>query len=228
VDGETLRDGFRLGDWLVLPSLNRLSRGGECRRLEPRVMDVLVALAAAEGRVIPPERLIDEVWARQFVAESTLTRAVTLLRQALGDDVHRPRYIETIARRGYRVVAEVAPIVAAGRGPADGVAAGPALAVLIGEQELELGEGVHVIGRDTDVELRVDSLKVSRRHARIVVHGGRATLEDLGSKNGTFLRGRRLAEPVLLADGDEICVGGQVLVVRDLARCVSTETEHPG
>jgi DNA-binding winged helix-turn-helix (wHTH) protein len=223
VDRDTQCDGFRLGDWLVLPSLNRLSRGEECHRLEPRVMDVLVALAAAGGRVIPPERLIDEVWARQFVAESTLTRAITLLRQALGDDVHQPRYIETIARRGYRVVAEVAPIV-----PAESVAAAPAVAVLLGEQEIELGEGEHVIGRDTDVELRVDSLKVSRRHARIVVHGGRATLEDLGSKNGTFVRGRRLAAPVLLADGDEICVGGQVLVVRDLARCVSTETEHPG
>jgi TolB-like protein len=75
-------------------------------------MDVLQALAATPGEVVAKERLIDEVWAREFIADSALSRAVFELREALGDDSHHPVYVETIAKRGYRLVAPVTPVEA--------------------------------------------------------------------------------------------------------------------
>lgn len=73
-------------------------------------MDVLQALAARPGEVVAKERLIEEVWAREFIADSALSRAVFELREALGDDSHHPTYVETIAKRGYRLVAPVTPV----------------------------------------------------------------------------------------------------------------------
>jgi len=99
---------FLLGDWLVEPSLNRLSRGEETVQLELRAMDVLLCLRAAGGEVVSKRTLIDTVWQTEFVAENTLTRRIADLRQVLGDDARAPRYIETIPRRGYRVVAPIA------------------------------------------------------------------------------------------------------------------------
>lgn len=75
-------------------------------------------------------------------------------------------------------------------------------------------EGENVIGRDPDCTVRITSPRVSRRHARIVVDGTRATLDDLGSKNGTHLEGRAIDGPMDLADGDEISVGTAVFVFR--------------
>lgn len=133
---------FLLGEWLVQPSLNRLSRDGRSAQLRPKVMDVLQALAAKPGDVVAKERLIEEVWAREFIADSALSRAVFELREALGDDPHHPTYIETIAKRGYRLVAPVTPAEAqnAAANPAPrsrrwlprGLLALPVLAAMVG------------------------------------------------------------------------------------------------
>jgi DNA-binding winged helix-turn-helix (wHTH) protein/TolB-like protein/tetratricopeptide (TPR) repeat protein len=98
---------FRVGDWLIHPSLNRMSRGGETASLQPRFMDLLVFLAERPGQVVSKEEILDGVWAKEFVSEGTLTHAVAVIRQTLGDDVRSPRYIETIPTRGYRVIAPV-------------------------------------------------------------------------------------------------------------------------
>jgi serine/threonine-protein kinase len=99
---------FRLGEWTVEPSLNRLTRGENSVQLEPKAMDVLVFLARHPGEVLPREAIIDAVWAEDFVGEGVLRRAITVLREALGDDAKNPSYIETISKRGYRLIAEVA------------------------------------------------------------------------------------------------------------------------
>ena len=109
----TSSEAFRLGDWLVQPSLNRISRGGVTTALQPRFMDLLVYLSEHAGRVVSKEEIIDAVWAKEFVSEGTLTHAVAVIRQTLGDDVHKPEYIETIPTRGYRVIAPVTPAGAA-------------------------------------------------------------------------------------------------------------------
>jgi DNA-binding winged helix-turn-helix (wHTH) protein len=108
--GSGPRGPFRLGEWLVEPSLNRLTRGDDTVALEPRLMDLLLLLARHPGEVLSPEATIDAVWAQQFVGEGLLRRAVASLREALGDDAKAPTYIETISKRGYRLIAEPVPV----------------------------------------------------------------------------------------------------------------------
>jgi pSer/pThr/pTyr-binding forkhead associated (FHA) protein len=101
-------------------------------------------------------------------------------------------------------------------------AAPSAFAVVIGEREVRLAEGENLIGRGTDVRVRLDSMEASRHHARIVVAGGHAMLEDLGSMNGTVLRDRRIKGPTQLEDRDVIVIGGISLVFREMSRDGST------
>jgi serine/threonine-protein kinase len=98
---------FRLGEWTVEPSLNRISRGADSVQLEPRLMDLLVFLARHPGEVLSQQAIIDGVWAEEYVGEGVLRRAVASLREALGDDAMEPTHIETISKRGYRLIAEV-------------------------------------------------------------------------------------------------------------------------
>ncbi len=98
---------FRVGPWLVEPSLNRISRGDTQIQLELRLMDVLVSLAARAGEVVPRSEIVDAVWETEIISDNTLTHAITEIRNALGDDVRNPTYIETIHRRGYRLIAPV-------------------------------------------------------------------------------------------------------------------------
>lgn len=97
-------EDFRLGDWLVQPRLGRISSKGQDQRIEPKVMAVLVALARDPGNLISKERLVDEVWRVEAVAEGSLSHAIAELRGALGDDARKPTYIETIYGRGYRLL----------------------------------------------------------------------------------------------------------------------------
>src|SRR5262245_11356655 len=105
-----LTAAFRIGEWTVEPAWNRISAMGETRKVEPRVMRVLATLAAASGRPLTREGLLDSVWAGVHVNEEALSRAVSELRRALGDDPAAPRYIATIRKGGYSLVMPVEPI----------------------------------------------------------------------------------------------------------------------
>ena len=98
---------FRVGSWLVQPTLNVICDGATVRHLEPQVMDLLVFLARSPGAVASKDAIIEGVWQGRVIAESTLTRSMADLRRALGDTQQHPQYIETIAKRGYRLVAAV-------------------------------------------------------------------------------------------------------------------------
>ncbi|MCK5378831.1 MAG: winged helix-turn-helix domain-containing protein, partial [Acidobacteria bacterium] len=91
----------------VQPELNRVSADGEEVQLEPRGMDLLVFLAEHAGEVMSRQDILDAVWQQDFVGDTTLSSAIAVLRRTLDDDARDPRYIETIAKRGYRLVAEV-------------------------------------------------------------------------------------------------------------------------
>ncbi len=93
--------------WLVQPMLNLLSRDGVSVRLRAQLMDLLVCFANHPGRVLRKEELLAEVWEGRWVAESALSRCIAELRAAIGDDADRPRVIETIIKRGYRLIAPV-------------------------------------------------------------------------------------------------------------------------
>jgi DNA-binding winged helix-turn-helix (wHTH) protein len=215
---------FRLGDWIVRPSLNRIEREAEVVHLEPKVMDLLVYLARHAGTVVPKAQLIDDVWRTEFIAESALTRAIGELRRALGERAREPDYLETITKRGYRVIATVEYLGEALPAVHDEEIAIPC-AVMLGEREILLGPGDNVIGRATDVAVRIDSTAVSRHHARITVGRDQAKLEDLGSKNGTRIWGREVDGPTPLCDGDRIAVGETLLIFRLLPSLAPTRTQ---
>ena len=103
-----LQNGFRIGEFHhVEPSLNSVSGPAGTLRLEPKVMQVLVCLAAQAGQVVPKERLMRTVWPDTFVGDDVLTRAISELRRVFGDDVRNPRFIQTIPKSGYRLMAPV-------------------------------------------------------------------------------------------------------------------------
>jgi Tol biopolymer transport system component/DNA-binding winged helix-turn-helix (wHTH) protein len=104
--GEVQRD-FRLAGALVQPGLNRIVRGAESVRLEPKVMQVLLQLAAKPAEVVTRDELVAAVWPDVFVTDDVLNRAVRELRKVFGDSPEQPRVIETIRKRGYRLVAPV-------------------------------------------------------------------------------------------------------------------------
>jgi DNA-binding winged helix-turn-helix (wHTH) protein/TolB-like protein/Tfp pilus assembly protein PilF len=131
---------FILSGWLVEGDLNRLTRGGETLQLEPKAIDVLCRLAATPGEVVSREALLQAVWPGRAVVDQVLTRAIGQLRSALGDEAQKPRLIETVARRGYRLLPGIEVSAAPGAVPPPGamkkgrgwawILAGTALALL--------------------------------------------------------------------------------------------------
>jgi len=98
---------FRVGAWLVQPSLDAITREGVTIHVEPKVMEVLVCLAQHSGEAIPKEKLLQTVWADTFVTDDVLTRSVSELRKVFEDDAREPKVIQTIPKRGYRLLAPV-------------------------------------------------------------------------------------------------------------------------
>ncbi|HVN76076.1 MAG TPA: FHA domain-containing protein [Thermoanaerobaculaceae bacterium] len=214
---------FRLGEWLVEPPSNRIRRGEIERHLRPKLMDLLVLLGKRAGEVVPKEEILEGLWAKKFMAESALNGLVAELRTALDDDARVPRFIETVPKRGYRVIAPVEP--AAGASPDD---ASVACVLFVAGRRIPLGEGVHVVGRASDAAVHVDYEGGSRHHCRIVVSAGGATIEDIGSKNGTFVGQDRITAPRTLHHGDQVRVGGVVILFRLPASTRSTLTFENG
>jgi len=98
---------FKVGPWLVEPGLNTVSRNGSNVHLEPKVMEVLVCLARHAGETVPKDQLMREVWSDTFVTDDVLIRAVSELRRIFEDDAREPSFIQTIPKRGYRLIAPV-------------------------------------------------------------------------------------------------------------------------
>jgi TolB-like protein/DNA-binding winged helix-turn-helix (wHTH) protein/Tfp pilus assembly protein PilF len=105
-----VRNGFCVGQWTVHPDLNTVSENGTATRLEPKVMDVLVCLAETGGEVVNKDTIIQRVWPNTFVSDDVLKRSISELRRAFKDDAREPRIIETIAKRGYRLIIPVQPL----------------------------------------------------------------------------------------------------------------------
>jgi TolB-like protein/DNA-binding winged helix-turn-helix (wHTH) protein/Tfp pilus assembly protein PilF len=108
-DPRTPADSFRLDSWLVEPSLNTLTQGAQVVRIEPRTMNVLAYLAARAGKVVSQGELEEEVWKDVVVTPQSVYQSIAQLRRVLGDDARDPKYIATVSRRGYRLIAAVTP-----------------------------------------------------------------------------------------------------------------------
>jgi DNA-binding winged helix-turn-helix (wHTH) protein/TolB-like protein/cytochrome c-type biogenesis protein CcmH/NrfG len=127
-----MRSGLRIGEWWADPTTNELRRAGETVRIEPKAMEVLMALAARAGQVVSREALLAEVWPGVVVGDEALTQSIIKLRRALSDNPRSPACIETISKRGYRLIAPVggepAPLP---RRPGGWMWAGGALALAV-------------------------------------------------------------------------------------------------
>ena len=102
-----MADAFKVGDWFVEPQLNSISANGNTIRVEPKIIQVLVCLAEHAGEVVPKENLIRQVWSGTFVTDDVLTRSISELRRVFGDDPKEARFIQTIPKSGYRLIASV-------------------------------------------------------------------------------------------------------------------------
>jgi DNA-binding winged helix-turn-helix (wHTH) protein len=195
-------ESFRVGQWWVDATACELRDGDTVVRLRPKVMDLLAAFARNPGEVLSKHCLLDLVWSDVTVGDASLTVAVGELRDALGDHPEKSEYIETIPRRGYRLIAPVSyPGISRSQ-------AEPSRFWLTGAGvELILQQGENLIGRAPDAYVRIDSPKVSRNHARITIDGATAVVEDLGSKNGTFVGDTRVEGPTPLNHGDQLRLG---------------------
>ena len=188
--------------------------------LSPKAFDLLVMLVSERARALSKAELQERLWPTTFVSETNLAALVAEIRRALGDRSTDSAFIRTVHRFGYRFVADVHEPA-----PARPVAMSEvSMYVSHASRDYTLAQGVNVIGRAADAAVRVDSGSVSRQHAQIVVAGGDARVEDLGSKNGTFVDGKRVTTPQPLSDGAEIRVGAVALIFRVTARARATET----
>jgi DNA-binding winged helix-turn-helix (wHTH) protein len=212
----------QFGDCVFDPETRELFRSGKPVHLPPKSFRLLELLLDRRPKAIAKEELLQLVWPGTFVAEGSLTRVIAELRDAVGDDAREPRLIRTIHGYGY---AFQAPASADTRRP---TASSPVFKLIWGDREIALGEGENFLGRDPMSIVCVDIASVSRHHARILVEGDRATLEDLGSKNGTYRRGRKLKNPEALSDGDEIRIGTVPMVFRRFYGGATTDTARSG
>ena len=217
---------LRLGHLTFDPDARQLLRGREEIHLSPKAFELLKTLIDQRPRALSKNELHEHLWPATFVAEANLASLIGEIREALGDEARQPRFIRTAHRFGYAFSGEAHEAPA---GPTRNASASTQRAGLSGEpgqstsfcwlvkdgKRLSLQPGENVLGREPDDgAIRLDSPTVSRRHARISISADGASVEDLGSKNGTFLRGEPIAAAVPLADGDEIRVGSVVLRFR--------------
>jgi DNA-binding winged helix-turn-helix (wHTH) protein/tetratricopeptide (TPR) repeat protein len=125
---------YKFGPFLVDGGAYRLIRDGANVPLSPKIIDLLLFLAARPSILVSKEELFKALWPDVAVTDNALTQAVSELRQALGDDAANPKYVQTVARRGYRFISPVEPIVAAGPAtapsPSTGTPPPPTVAVL--------------------------------------------------------------------------------------------------
>jgi DNA-binding winged helix-turn-helix (wHTH) protein len=201
----------------------RLSREQTTIHVKPRVFELLVYLLEHRDRVVKKEELLSTLWEGRFVSEGVLAEAVHEARRALGEDAEQAAFIKTVHGRGYQFVFRPVQVIA-GQNESAGVEGGSFCMHWTGGPT-PLRDGENFIGRDPACLIVLIGLRVSRQHARIVVTSTTAIVEDLGSKNGTLVNGRKISAPVSLSEGDVIEIGGFPLTFRNLRSDLSTMTQ---
>jgi DNA-binding winged helix-turn-helix (wHTH) protein len=198
----------RFGPFEADLATGELRKNGVRLRLQPRCFHVLAILLERPGQLVTRDQLRGRLWPADVVVdeEHGLNKAVSKLREILGEPSDHPRFIETLPRRGYRFVATL------DAAPAPPVAIVARL--LYRGRTIALSAGVHVLGRDEGSSVHVDATTVSRRHATLVLEASQATIQDLGSKNGTRVNDRRISGVAVLSDGDCIQLGSIALTFR--------------
>lgn len=218
---------YRFGPFLYDSVSHGLLRDGAEIALTHKSRELLLLFLHNPGRLLTREEIVEKVWPDVAVTDDALRFQVGELRKAFGKDGER--FISTIRREGYRWEAAVRAAADRPVRPADVEGEGPKarFRLVLGTREVQLLEGENVVGRDPDAALWIDHPSVSRRHARILVADGKATLEDMKSKNGTNLNGKKISRRSALSDGDEVRIGPETMIFRT-ASPATTRTEIRG
>jgi DNA-binding winged helix-turn-helix (wHTH) protein len=212
------------GDCELDTGRRQLVRAGAVVPLPPKALRLIEVLIEARPRALSHHELHEALWPDTFVARTNLSSLVAELRQAIGDGAQPSRFIRTVHGFGYAFEGKVVDVSTSLDGP--GVAEEVAFRLVLEEREVPLRAGENVLGRTSDAVVWLDDPNVSRRHARILIDGHEATLEDLGSKNGTFVQGRRIASPTVLTNGDVIWVGPFSMTFRAYPGGRTTQTSR--
>jgi DNA-binding winged helix-turn-helix (wHTH) protein len=211
---------YRFSRFAANSDTRQLQADGHDVHVSPKAFELLLLLIEHRARAVSKAELHEQLWPSTFVGETNLPALVAELRRALGDTAHDSAYVRTVHRFGYRFVAGVGEVPSARVGSDRAVR----MYLTSGDRQYPLVDGAMTIGRAGDAAIQIDSGGVSRHHARIVVSGDEARVEDLGSKNGTFVDGKRVTGVFLLIDGNEIRVGPVVLTFRVAPPAQATET----
>jgi DNA-binding winged helix-turn-helix (wHTH) protein len=196
-----------------------LLRGGDAVHLSPKAFRLLELLLENRPRALSKGELQEKLWPKTFVSEANLAGLAAEARRAIGDPARGSKLLLTVYGFGYRFSGEVR------EEKLSGVPLPDHFLLDRDGEEITLEPGESILGRDAAASVVIDDGTVSRRHARIRIAGGKATIEDLGSKNGTFLNGKRLgAAPRPLVGGDQIQMGSVFLAFRVLSPKDSTQT----
>ena len=183
----------------------QLIRDTENVHLSPKAFDLLALLVRHRPKALAKTELLAQIWPSTFIADGSLAVVVAEIRAALGDVPRRSRFVRTVHRFGYAFCGDIEGMATSSTRP--GADAAPTFRLLWDTEEAFLEQGATILGRGSDVGVRLDAQGVSRHHAQIVVSGKTATLEDLSSKNGTYVRGSRIASAVPLVDGAVFFLG---------------------
>jgi len=188
-------------------------------QLSPKAFDLLSLLVARRPHAVAKADIHAHLWQGTFVSDSSLPSLVSEIREAIGDRRRKPRLVRTLHRFGYAFQWEEEASEANGAHDP-----GPGGWLIGASAEVTLAVGENIVGREAPGVVAVKSSTVSRRHARIAIGDTGSMVEDLGSKNGTYVNDRRIDAPVGLADGDQVRLGSLLFTFRLSARGTSTET----
>ena len=212
------------GDCVFDRERRELIRQGSVVHAGQKLLGLLELLLDARPRALTKDEIHKSLWSGTFVSDATLTSLVTDLRAAIGDAARTPQLVRTIHGYGYAFCGDVTGELQVSRGGREVV---HPCRIILGDREIALSHGEHILGRSSDAAVFVDDTGVSRHHARITIDDHGATLEDLGSKNGTVLNGHTIEGPASLTDGADIVLGATALKFRIFETPGSTETLRP-
>jgi DNA-binding winged helix-turn-helix (wHTH) protein len=173
--------------------------------LAPKAFELLLILVRNQPNAVPHEQLHAALWPGVHVSETSLAALVTQLRKALGDTSGDGRVIRTLHRVGYAFIGDA---VVTGQTPVTGA---PVCRLIWRRESIEVPAGESVIGRDRGCAVHIDADSISRHHARLNVTPREASIEDLGSKNGTWVEGERIHGTVPLTDGACFRLGSETV-----------------
>lgn len=213
---------FRSKDWVVDTTTRQITRGKRVVHLSPKAFQLLTTLIAERPGALSKSELLRRLWPDTFVSEANIAVLIAEIRSAIGDRARASRHVRTVHRFGYAFCGKVRE---EDEPPPTSHRLTVAVRLILGRREVSLGPGAHVLGRTQEATVWIDSAAVSRRHAQITVGGDGALIEDLDSKNGTYVNGARVNRPRPLSDGDEIRLGSARIVFRSFTPPPSTETE---